>query len=119
MIRRFTAAIAAVSLLAAPVALEGCKTTNPHLDEGKAIAASYSALNAAYTTADTLAKSGALHGPNAATVKSDLDQAKASLDAAETIYRTNSSADVSTQITSAASLIAQVLTITQQAQSSK
>lgn len=106
-------------ILAACTALCACQTANPHLDEGKAIAASYSALNAAYTTADSLAKSGALHGATAAAVKSDLDQAKASLDAAETIYHTNPSADVSSQITSAAALIAQVLTITQQAQSSK
>jgi multidrug resistance efflux pump len=102
-------------ILAVCTALCACQTTNPHLNEGKAIAASYSALNAAYTTADTLAKSGALHGAQAATVKSDLDQAKASLDSAETIYRLNPSSDVSSQLTSAAALIAQVLTITQQA----
>lgn len=108
-----------LAILAACAALCACQTTNTHLDEGKALAASYSALGAAYTTADTLAKSGVLHGATAGTVKSDLDQAKASLDAAQALYAASPSADISTQITSAAALIAQVLTITQQAQTAK
>lgn len=97
-------------------ALSGCASTNAHLDEGKSLAATYSALSAAYSAADVLAKSGVLHGAQAATVKSDLDQAKASLDAAQAIYAATPTADVSAQITSAAALVAEVLTITQQAQ---
>lgn len=101
-----------IAILAACITLAACATAIPQIDEARAIDAGWSTLNSAAQVADQLAVSGKLKGAQASKVKTDLDQAKLIMTAADASYKANPGMDVMAQIASAAALVSEVITIT-------
>lgn len=101
--RRLAAVVAAASILGA------CSTTSsPGVTAGQAIAGGWASLDAAALAADTAVKAGRLKGAQAATVSADLKKAAAALNIATTAYKASASADVTVQVTAAATAVAEI-----------
>lgn len=112
-LRRTLAAGAACAALA----LAACGTlSGPGVspaNQAQAIAASWSALGAASTAIDTLAKTGVLHGANATTAATDLNLAVQALQAATAAYNGGDNTTATSQIAAASVLIADIIAISQ------
>jgi hypothetical protein len=97
---------------AVALALSACATTPAgHLSEGKALADTWSAFDAASVTLDALAKAGSLSASEKAVVRADAPRVRDALNAATAAYQTNNDASVQQNVATASSLIAQLGTI--------
>ena len=95
--------------IALALVLTGCASGSARLTEGKALADSWVALGAAAQVADGLAKSGALHGQDAARASADLRAANTALTDATGLY--NAGSDPTALIISATKAITDVYAI--------
>lgn len=102
----------AVALLAAGVLLAGCASTpGLHLDEGKAIAAAWTALDAASKALDPMVKAGATSKAQNALIAAETPKVIAALDAATTAYRAGDNAGAATNVAAATTLIVELAQI--------
>jgi hypothetical protein len=98
--------------LLAALALAGCATTaNSHLTEGKAIADAWSAFGAASSTLDSLATQGVLNAKEKAIIKADGPKIEQALEAATAAYDASNDASAAANVTTATTLIAELVTI--------
>lgn len=97
---------------AACLAMTACASLTP-ISEGQKLAAAWSALGAAAASVDALARSGVLHGINASTAATDLNEATEALSAATVAYQGGNNVSADQQIVAGTTLVAAIIAITQ------